>query len=239
MMSTEVSTEMQRIAEARHHDPFSVLGKHPTPNGIVVRAFIPHAVEVAIAEGNLPLERIPDSDFFEWHGSADTLPGPYRLIWRDTWHHEHIAHDPYCFPPQLGDMDLHLFNEGKHWHAYRFLGSHPHEVNGVAGVLFAVWAPNADRVSVLGDFNRWDGRCHPMRVRGGSGVWELFIPNLSPGIVYKYEIRNRHTGSLQFKADPYAQCFELRPKTASIVLDEQPYAWNDADWLERRRTHDW
>ena len=203
MTNTEISPEMRRIAEARHHDPFAVLGKHPSDEGVVVRAFIPHATEVAIAEGNLPMARILDSDFFEWRGAADVLPDHYRFIWRDTWHHEHIAHDPYCFLPQLGDLDLHLFGEGRHWHAYRFLGAHGHEVAGVAGALFAVWAPNAERVSVLGDFNHWDGRRHPMRGRGSSGVWELFIPNLGAGTVYKYEIRNRHTGSVETKADPY------------------------------------
>ena len=168
---------MQKIAEACHHDPFSVLGRHPSASGIVVRAYLPHAIAVSIAEGALPMQRVSDSDFFEWHGEASLVPERYRLIWQDADNRQHISYDPYCFSPQVSDFDLHLFNEGKHWHAYRFLGAHPHEADGVPGILFAVWAPNAERVSIVGSFNRWDGRAHPMRVQGGSGVWELFIPN--------------------------------------------------------------
>ena len=112
-------------------------------------------------------------------------------------------------------------------------------VDGIPGVLFAVWAPNAERVSVVGDFNHWDGRCHPMRVRGGSGVWELFVPDLEPGALYKYEIRNRHSGAVVLKIDPYGQAFEQRPHTASIVTPEATYRWQDQDWLQRRRDHDW
>jgi 1,4-alpha-glucan branching enzyme len=195
--------------------------------------------EVAIAEGNLPLERIPDTDLFEWRGASGTLPDHYRLIWRDSSHREHIAHDPYSFPPQLTDFDLYLFGEGKHRHAYRFMGAHAHQVDNVAGILFAVWAPNAERVSVIGDFNNWDGRRHPMRVRGGSGVWELFIPELAPGCLYKYEIRNRHSGEIIAKADPYAQAFELRPKTATIATEASSYAWGDQVWMERLPSVDW
>jgi 1,4-alpha-glucan branching enzyme len=230
---------MQKIAEACHHDPFSVLGRHPSASGIVVRAYLPHAITVSIAEGALPMQRVPDSDFFEWHGQASLVPERYRLIWQDTDNHQHISYDPYCFSPQVSDFDLHLFNEGKHWHAYRFLGAHLHEADGVPGVLFAIWAPNAERVSIVGSFNRWDGRAHPMRVRGGSGVWELFIPNLEPGELYKFEIRNRASHSIMLKADPYGQQFELRPKTAAIVTDSQAYLWADAEWIKNRVASDW
>ena len=170
----------------------------------------------AIAEGNIPLERISGTDLFEWRGNPGTVPDHYRLTWREAGY-EHIAHDPYSFPPQLSDFDLHLFGEGKHRHAYRILGAHVHTVDEIPGILFAVWAPNAERVSVVGDFNQWDGRRHPMRVRGGSGVWELFLPDLEPGTLYKYEIRNRETGGISLKSDPYAQAFEMRPRTASII----------------------
>ena len=238
-MDTGLSAEIKKLAEARHHDPFSILGKHDEQDRVAVRAFIPEATEVMVAEGGHNLQSIDGTGLFEWRGSRGSIPDRYRLIWRDNEHREHIAHDPYTFPPQLSDFDLHLFSEGKHWHAYRFLGAHPHEVDGVAGVLFAVWAPNAERVSVVGDFNRWDGRCHPMRVRGGSGVWELFIPDLAPGVLYKYEIRNRDSGAIQLKADPYGQQFELRPKTASIVAHHSRYQWYDERWMERRRYHDW
>ena len=236
---TMLEHEIQKIIEARHHDPFNVLGKHVIDGRTKVRAYNPHAISVMLAEGERPMERVPNTDIFEWSGDTDSLPERYRIIWRDSDHREHINHDPYSFLPQLSDYDLHLFGEGKHWHAYRFLGSHVHEVDGVAGVLFAVWAPNAQRVSVVGDFNRWDGRCHPMRVRGGSGVWELFIPDLPPGTLYKYEILSRATNSIFLKADPYGQQFEVRPKTASIVTAASQYVWQDQEWLEKRKTHDW
>ena len=240
VVSSQLNEDLHRIIEARHHDPFSVLGRHPTEgDGIMVRAFVPNAIEVSLAEGERPMQRVADTALFEWSGSPDEVPERYRLIWRDDWHCEHISFDPYCFPPQVPDLDLYLFGEGKHWHAYRFLGAHPHEADGVGGVLFAVWAPNAERVSVVGDFNRWDGRIYPMRVRGGSGVWELFIPNLTPGVYYKFEVRNRHSGSVILKSDPYGQRFELRPGTATIVVPDKPYDWTDATWLEQRKTWDW
>jgi 1,4-alpha-glucan branching enzyme len=217
METAHIDDALQLIIDARHHDPFAVLGRHPAGDQTLVRVFNPLAAEVAIAN----------------------LPSHYRLIWRDHDHREHIGHDPYTYLPQLSDFDLHLFGEGRHRHAYRFLGAHDHQVDGVAGVRFAVWAPNAERVSVVGDFNRWDGRCHPMRVHGGSGVWELFIPDLDPGHVYKYELRNRHSQEILLKADPYGQRQELRPRTASLIAARDDYAWGDGDWLQRRAKADW
>jgi 1,4-alpha-glucan branching enzyme len=239
MQNAHLHSDFERIVQARHHDPFAVLGRHPEDGKDLIRAYLPGADEVIIAEGNLRLERIGDSDLFEWVGSEGTVPDRYRLIWRDDGHREHIAHDPYSFPPQLQDFDLHLFGEGRHRHAYRFLGAHPHEIEGIAGVLFAVWAPNAERVSVVGDFNQWDGRRHPMRVRGGSGVWELFIPDLAPGGLYKYEIRNRDSGEIVLKTDPYAQAYEVRPSTASLIHQPSGYAWQDGAWMEQRAARDW
>ncbi len=236
-MNNHLEAELLRISEARHHDPFSVLGSHAEGEGVIVRAYIPNAEEVRIAEGNLPMNRLSGSDHFEWRGAS--IPLHYSLIWRDQFHREHIARDPYTFPPQLGDLDLHLFGEGRHRHACNVLGAREHEAEGVAGILFAVWAPNAERVSVVGDFNGWDGRRHPMRVRGGSGIWELFIPDLGPGHVYKYEIRNRHSGQILLKADPYARRYELRPRTASIIAARSHYVWGDGEWMEMRRHHDW
>ncbi|MCB1862485.1 MAG: 1,4-alpha-glucan branching enzyme, partial [Gammaproteobacteria bacterium] len=217
MERTIPDVDRQRIIEARHHDPFAVLGRHGSNGKVSVRVFNPMAANIVIAEGPWELQRIDDNGLFEWQGKGDTLPERYSLIWRDYDNREHVSRDPYCFTPQLSDFDLHLFSEGKHWHAYRFLGAHVGEADGVAGVLFAVWAPNAERVSVVGDFNRWDGRSHPMRVRGASGVWELFIPDLGPGTLYKFELRNAKSGTIQVKSDPYGQYFESRPKTASIV----------------------
>ena len=237
MKKSPLSPALQQLIEARHSDPFAVLGRHPAGDQVVVRALLPQAETVSIAESGQVLSRLPGTDLFEWRGEAHQVPERYRLIWRDDQHREHIAHDPYCYPPQLGDLDLHLFGEGRHRHLYRLLGARVHEADGVAGVLFAVWAPNAERVSVVGDFNRWDGRCHPMRVRG-NGVWELFIPDIPPGIVYKYEIRSR-AGAIFLKADPCGRRFELRPATASLVEPESDFAWSDAAWLERRAGLDW
>jgi 1,4-alpha-glucan branching enzyme len=239
MNSQQLEAELIMISEARHHDPFTVLGRHKKGGLTVVRAFMPHATEVFIAEGSIPLERLPGSDFFEWSGKPDGIPEHYRLIWRDEDHYEHIVHDPYTYTQQLPDFDLHLFGEGRHRHAYRFLGAHEHDVDGVPGIRFAVWAPNAERVSVVGDFNRWDGRCHPMRVRGGSGIWELFIPDLEPGHIYKFEIRNRYTGQVLQKADPYGQRHELRPRTGSIIAGTSRYQWGDDEWMQKRRQADW
>jgi 1,4-alpha-glucan branching enzyme len=237
MNSKKLSADLQKLVEARHSDPFSILGRQDDKKGVLVRAFLPHAEEVTIAEGGHRLERIEGTGIFEWRGKSNDLPARYRFIWRDDQRREHIGHDPYCYPPQLPDFDLHLFGQGKHWHAHRLLGARVHECEGVAGVLFSVWAPSAERASVVGDFNRWDGRAHPMRVHG-NGVWELFIPDLPTGIVYKYEIRGKD-GSIQLKADPYGRRFELRPKTASIVEPPSTFAWNDTPWLDKRAAFDW
>jgi 1,4-alpha-glucan branching enzyme len=238
-MTTAISPDLQKVLHASHHDPFAILGKHQDEQGIVVRTHLPHAVEVMIAEGEQVMQRVQDTALFEWRGAAEALPAHYRILWRDDQHREHIVHDPYAFLPQIPDFDLELFSSGKHLHAYRYLGANVHEIDGVAGILFAVWAPNAERVSVVGDFNRWDGRCHPMRARGGSGVWELFIPDLAPGILYKFEIRNRASGEIYVKSDPYGKQFEVRPNTASIVTDKYNYEWHDEGWMTRRQQHDW
>jgi 1,4-alpha-glucan branching enzyme len=180
-----------------------------------------------------------NTDLFAWHGPANQVPDRYRLIWLDSDGAEHVTYDPYCFPPQLSEFDLHLFGEGRHWHIYRILGAHKLQVEGIPGVRFAVWAPSAERISVVGDFNNWDGRCHPMRVRGNSGVWELFIPGLGVGQPFKYEVRTRQ-GDILLKTDPYAQNFELRPANASRVpAPPQSYRWQDSAWMEARHDADW
>ncbi|MBB1126233.1 1,4-alpha-glucan branching protein GlgB [Thiospirillum jenense] len=239
MSHSSLTPELTTLLDARSADPFAHLGRHNHGNALVIRALLPHAESVTIVEGNHAMTRVGDTALFEWHGKAADVPARYRLIWRDDAHHEHITHDPYCFPSQLPDFDLHLFGEGKHWHAYRLLGARVHETDDVAGVLFAVWAPNAERVSVVGDFNRWDGRCHPMRVHG-NGVWEIFIPDLAPGGLYKYEVRSRH-GAILLKTDPYGRQFELRPNTAAIVEPPSSFTWSDADvtWRQARAEHDW
>ena len=239
MRNDFLGNELKRIADANHHDPFAVLGCHPDGDGVVVRAFFPGACEVRIAEGERIMHRLPDSDHFEWHGDGSGLPPHYSMLWRDEHQREHIARDPYTFLPQIGDLDLHLFAEGRHRHAGSFLGAREHTTDGVSGVLFAVWAPSAARASVVGNFNGWDGRRHPMRVRGGSGVWELFVPDLEPGHLYKYEIRNRDSGEIVLKADPYGHQYELRPRTGSIIPARATYAWGDDDWMAQRQHYDW
>ncbi len=150
-----------------------------------------------------------------------------RLCIRETY-------DAYAFAPQIPEYDLHLFNEGKLRQAYRTLGSHSVEIDGVAGVLFSVWAPNAGRVSVVGEFNRWDGRVHQMAVEGLSGVWKLFIPGLASNSLYKYEIRNRDSGEILLKTDPYAMQYELRPHTAALTPHGSEAIWQDSEWIAQQ-----
>jgi 1,4-alpha-glucan branching enzyme len=235
----QLNPDLQKIIDARHHDPFATLGKHSSGEREVVRTFMPAVTEIMIMPGNLPMERISDTDLFEWQGKAGTVPQYYQLQWIDVDGNTHTTYDSYSFPPQLSDFDLHLFGEGKHWHAYHFLGAHLQTVDDISGVLFAVWAPNAERVSVVGEFNHWDGRCHQMRGRGNSGVWELFIPGIGPNTLYKFEIRNRDSGDIYLKSDPYGQGFELRPQTSTYVAAAQGHPWQDDEWLQKRTQHDW
>ena len=239
MKTQRLSEDLLRVIDARHHDPFAVLGRHPHEHGQLIRVFLPRAEQVFIADSDIELTRIEGTDLFEWQGTTLDAHRPYQLNWRDKSGQTHTQYDPYSFPPALSDFDLHLFNEGNHRHAYRFMGAHPCVHESVEGVLFTTWAPNAERVSVVGDFNDWDGRCHPMRVRGGTGIWELFIPGLTIGTLYKFEIRNRNSGEVLVKIDPYGRAFEQRPKTASIVIGDGQHAWHDSHWLEKRRTQDW
>ncbi len=230
---------VQRIEQGRHHDPFSVLGRHELGDQCAVRVYVPQAARCSMLEGDRSLQRLPGSQVFEWRGPREEVPGHYRIRWEDDAGHSHTEYDPYTFEPGLSDYDLYLFAEGKHLHAYRFMGAHLCTVDEVAGVRFAVWAPNAERVSVVGDFNRWDGRRHPMRAHGSTGVWELFIPELEAGTLYKLEIRNRDTGHIHLKADPHGRFFEHRPATAAIVAPDTEYAWGDERWMQRRREADW
>jgi len=233
-----VDSDLIRIAEARHHDPFNVLGRHEHGSNALLRVFRPGAHAMRLADTEIWLKHVPGTDFFEWRGPREQMPLRPRLEWLDAHDHNHVAHDPYSFPPQVGDFDMHLFREGRHWHAYRFLGAHTRTVEQIDGVLFAVWAPNAQRVSVIGDFNNWDGRIHPMRSRGGTGIWELFVPDLKAGSLYKFEIRS-HGGDLLVKSDPYGQCFQMRPHTATVVCGRPDFEWQDNDWMIGRSVFDW
>ena len=222
----------EAIVQARHGDPFAVLGPHDVDIGCAVRAMLPDATAVAVVSRDggplTDLQRIDAAGF--WSG---VMPAniPYRLrIQRGETVRE--IEDTYAFGSTLGDLDLYLLAEGRHREIGRVLGAHIVEHEGVRGVRFAVWAPNARRVSVVGSFNQWDGRCNPMRLHGGAGVWELFVPRLGAGTVYKYEVLGPH-GVLPLKADPVAAAAEKPPATASIVVDEVLH-WSDDAWLARR-----
>ncbi|WP_145140575.1 1,4-alpha-glucan branching protein GlgB [Roseomonas gilardii] len=226
---------IQALIEGRHGDPFAILGAHDGPGGKTVLTFQPGAkgVELLDAESGevlAPMERIHPAGVFE-----GPIPGarPYRF--RIEWPGgTQETEDPYAFGLLLGDMDLYLFAEGRHREMGRVFGAQAMTVGGIPGVRFAVWAPNAERVSVVGPFNNWDGRRHPMRLRREAGIWELFIPRLTPGTAYKYEIRGPGGAMLPLKADPVALASELAPATASVVADPAPHEWQDAGWMEGR-----
>lgn len=234
----ELNEEQLAICEARHYDSFSVLGRHTYAGQTIIRVFAPNSESLTLKKTGAEFKRLGTSDMFEWRGSNTDLDMRYELERRDSFGQVHKYYDPYVFPPLIDDYDLHLFCNGKHLHIYNILGAHLFEIDGITGVHFATWAPNACRVSVMGDFNQWDGRCHPMRSRGSSGVWELFIPGLKVDALYKYEIRNRDSGRAMAKTDPYAQQMELRPHTASVVSDND-YLWQDAQWMLQRESFDW
>jgi len=234
-LKNNLSSDFIKISEAKHHDPFSILGRH----GDQITVYLPYAEIVSFTHNGVLLNRVPDSDFFQYTVIDGEIPEHYQLSWQDKDGNPHENYDPYTFGIQLPEFDQHLFGEGKHWHIYQKLGGHLHTADGIDGVFFAVWAPNAGRVSVVGDFNRWDGRCHPMRSLGGGGLWEIFIPDLEEGCLYKFEILNRNSNQILVKTDPYGQQFEFRPNTSSIVTDENSYAWQDQQWMTDRVQHNW
>ncbi|SDX98094.1 1,4-alpha-glucan branching protein GlgB [Nitrosomonas sp. Nm33] len=233
----------EALLAARLHNPFDYLGLHKEQDDeLVARVFQPYAANAWIqtANGFESMRRIQDDGIFEWRGK--TLPvRPYLLRIEENTPMGAVRelYDAYAFPLQISDHDLYLFNEGNLHQAYRTLGAHPVAIDGIAGIRFAVWAPNAERVSIVGDFNRWDGRIHPMAVHPHSGVWELFIPGLPSGTLYKYEIRNRDTGEILIKTDPYANYHELRPSNAARTPLAENFVWQDADWLQKRANWDW
>ncbi len=228
-----------RLLAAREHDPFAHLGPVPTGEGWRIRVFRPAAESVALSlpEGDFPFRRVDPAGVFEWQGAS--LPDTPYCLRIEEGGGTLTCRDPYAFPPEASAHDVYLFSEGRNYQAYRLLGARSEARRGVAGACFRVWAPNAERVSVVGDFNRWDGRVHAMASLGASGIWELFIPDVGPGTLYRYEIRNRHTGAVLVKSDPYGQRFELRPATASSVPAPPAHDWQDAGWLARRAQWDW
>jgi len=247
-MATLRPADIDALVHTRHGEPRSVLGYHEIERAgdapiCVVRVLEPDAIAVEAwwedqgADEAHPLERIHEAGLFEGRLPYRRPILPYRLRVRYANGAEATKHDPYFFGPQLTDLDLYLFGEGNHHHIYMKLGAHPLEREGLAGTRFAVWAPNAHRVSVVGDFNFWDGRRHPLH-RRGSGIWELFVPGVAQGTIYKYEIRS-HDGRTFLKADPYGFRMQLRPDNASIVATLAGHDWQDAAWLSRRATVDW
>jgi 1,4-alpha-glucan branching enzyme len=240
MSSYHPSTDnISAVVKGIHGDPFAVLGPFAVDGGIAIRAFVPDA-EALVAidrETGKPLaelERIDNAGFFSGLVKDRAMPLDYRLRaqWQgDQWDIE----DPYRFEPLIGELDTYLLGEGSHKRLWERLGAHLIEHQGVSGVHFAVWAPNARRVSAVGDFNFWDGRRHMMRLHPGVGVWETFLPGLSEGTVYKYEIIGADGKLLPLKADPFGFGAELRPKNASVVRKIDDFEWRDSDWRGERR----
>ncbi len=233
------SEDIQRLQRVEHSDPHSILGAHAASldgrDGVIIRSFHPDATKAELlTEGNrFPMEVSGGPGLF-----CAFLPGRtprlhYRIVFSFEDGSDWESDAPYRFMPTLGDQDLHYISEGKHYRLYEKLGAHIREIDGVRGVSFAVWAPTATRVSVIGEFNNWDGRLFPMRSMGETGVWELFVPGLDQGSVYKFEIKTQ-SGELRTKTDPFALFAELRPDTASIVWDMNSYKWSDEEWLARR-----
>jgi 1,4-alpha-glucan branching enzyme len=216
-------------------DPHSLLGAHPAKGGVVVRAYRPDAASVRVLPMNVELKQRNGNGLFEGTIAGAKLPLEYELEVRYPAGDTYVLRDPYAFLPTLGELDIHLAAEGRHEDLHERLGAHRRELNGVAGVSFAVWAPNAASASVVGDFNGWDGRLNPMRSLGPSGIWELFVPGVEEAR-YKFELRTRQ-GKLRLKADPLAFRTEIPPANASIVFESQ-HEWGDDDWLEQRRAGD-
>ena len=237
--------ELQSLVEVKQRSPHELLGMHPLADGtgLVVRALLPDAAKVEIHpahEKNLPtfkLTRLHKAGLFEGTTTAAKRVYAYDLVITDQQGRVRRTRDAYSFLPTLGEADLFLFGKGDERRIYDKLGAQLRTIDGVPGVSFAVWAPNAQRISVVGDFNHWDGRSHQMRPLGLSGVWEIFVPGVREGANYKFEVLN-HQGNIVLKADPYGFFFEKAPKNAAIVWNNQKFKWTDEAWLTQRRHRD-
>jgi len=243
MNATLSPHDLSLLLRAEHADPFGVLGLQSVNGTQVVRALRPDAKTLAVVDRADPktkfeAQRIADEGVFEatTNGRSDRFDYVLEVT---NWAGNTIqVADPYSFGPLLGELDMHLYCEGTHYEIYRKLGAHLMEVNGHAGVLFSVWAPNAQRVSVVGDFNGWDGRLHPMRKRVEAGIWEIFIPGVGEQAHYKFELRNCF-GQIVLKGDPYAFYSQHGLQTASLVFNLDRFSWSDREWMENRRTREW
>ena len=242
MNATIPTHDIERLLRGQHDDPFGALGPHKVDRQLVVRAFRPDAKELVVVDRNQPQRtfqagRVTEEGIFEAQ-LGDVAEFDY-LLRITRWSGETLeTSDPYSYGPILGELDMHLFREGNHYEIYEKLGAHLAEINRHLGVTFAVWAPNAQRVSVVGDFNGWDGRTNPMRKRIESGIWEIFIPGIGEGAHYKFEVRNAH-GQIVLKSDPFAFYGQHGIQTASMVFNVDRFRWNDDDWMEKRKTRQW
>ena len=237
--------ELQSLIEIKQRTPHDLLGMHPLADGtgVLVRALVPDAAKVEVQpvhERDKPafqLMRLHKAGLFEGVTTEATRVYAYDLVITDQQGRVWRTRDPYSFLPTLGEADLFLFGKGDERRIYEKLGAQLRTIDGVPGASFAVWAPNAQRVSVVGDFNGWDGHCHPMRPLGSSGVWEIFIPGLGEGTHYKFEVCDVH-GKIGMKTDPYGFFFEKAPKNAAIVWSNRKFKWTDEPWLTQRRQRD-
>jgi len=243
MLPTATWEDIYKIVYLEHYDPFSVLGIHSVEIGgkniLTIRAYLPDAVEAYVIdmddnEKEYKMYKLHKEGFFEVAFPQKDKQFPYMLKTIDVNQDVEVFRDSYAFLPYLTEQDVYLFNEGNHHRIYEKLGARVVQHQGVGGVHFAVWAPSARRVSVVGSFNNWDGRKHPMRCLGSSGVWEIFIPGLQDGVLYKFEIKalNHY---MFLKTDPYALYMELSPRTASVVYNIDRYKWNDDEWMNKRK----
>src|SRR6188508_288921 len=235
-------SDLDSLIRGQHGDPFRLLGAHVAPDGgVVVRALRPGARGVTLLlrhpdDARVPMTRLhPDGLFEARVDGLSSLDGgiDYRFEIESGDGAAIVVDDPYRFGRIISDYDLHLFGEGLLLGVHERLGAHPTSLGGVAGVHFAVWAPNGQRVSVIGDFNQWDGRAHPMRRLVPSGIWELFVPDLAEGERYKFEVRTT-AGHLLHKIDPYGRFFEVPPQSAAIVFRTSGYPWGDEAWMRAR-----
>ncbi len=231
--------DLERLLALGHADPHAILGAHPGPDGVTIRAFRPDAKQISVIDGDnrvWPMTRVGVRGLFEAviPDRSEVFPYHLRIVFSES--NVLTIRDAYAFLPTIGALDLHLWNEGRHLQIYEKLGAHARQIEGADGFAFAVWAPNARGVSVVGDFNGWDGRIHMMRSLGSSGVWELFIPGVGAGTRYKFEIRTR-SGDLLLKADPFAAATEAPPATASVTY-QSTYRFGDDDWMRARERRD-
>ena len=227
----------QRLSECRHESPFSILGPQPFKDKWIIRIWMPEASEVELITQQTKIKLQNPNHEWIFEGVLEKDPGTDYQIKVNRGGIEHVQHDPWSFRKEwMGEIDRHLFAEGNHHHIWRKMGAHLTEIDKKQGVMFCLWAPHAKSVSVIGDLNSWDGRHHPMQKRLG-GIWELFIPGLSEGDLYKYEIRTEK-GHCYEKADPYGFQHEVRPAKSSVISKIDSFQWNDQSWISNRDNRD-